>query len=807
MQQFNLSVHDIVDTILRKGHLDNRIFNKSSMLEGTRLHSLYQGEQNSEYISEYPVKYKSQIGEFIFNIEGKADGVFLGKNNEVTVEEIKTTISDLDEFILDHGEWHLGQAMFYAYIIGKEKKQDKVKIIMTYLKQSNYKIRKHIENIYTIEELENFVNDTVSRYARYIEKIMQFKKERDEAVKKLAFPFSSYRIGQKELIDFVRQASIEKREVYIEAPTGIGKTISVLFPLIKRFKINYLNRIYYLTNKNSIKKIAINTLAMLDKLSQKVKAIELTSKENICFNDKKGHCNPIECPFAKNYYDKLLEAILDALNSRNIFSRDSIEDFCYKNNMCPYQFQIDLASYCDVLVCDYSYVFDYHDRLGLEENGFKNSHSVLCIDECHNLPDRVRDMYSIYLDMHVLSDALSLCSGVEFKSLKENINDLIDDILARKFDKGNENVKLHNLFIEDTVPSSISNTMQGIIDDIKEIIKKHTHLVTDDLLEFFYLINSFYYLATLLDDEILNPCFMFYYEIKNDEVTGLRITNLNSTPLIKLGTDLFDSTIFFSATLSPKNYYIDLLGGEINDESNRLILKSPFPQKNRRVFTNTKISLFYKDRDTTLYDVYLTIKTAIKVKRGNYFIFCPSFEYLKKLKNFFDQDNLIDTNVIYQDRYMNDESRREFLDSFYSQDDHTTVGILVLGGIFSEGIDLVGDKLIGSIVISVGLPQISFEKDCLKTYYDIQEEGNDRKDSQKGFKYAYNYPGINKVLQAAGRVIRSENDKGFMLFIDTRYRYSLYKEIFDEIYPERIDLKSNAQLKLELIKFWKENDK
>ncbi len=156
---------------------------------------------------------------------------------------------------------------------------------------------------------------------------------------------------------------------------------------------------------------------------------------------------------------------------------------------------------------------------------------------------------------------------------------------------------------------------------------------------------------------------------------------------------------------------------------------------------------------------------------------------------------------------MNDESRREFLDSFYSQDDHTTVGILVLGGIFSEGIDLVGDKLIGSIIISVGLPQISFEKDCLKNYYDIQEEGNEKKDSQKGFKYAYNYPGINKVLQAAGRVIRSENDKGFMLFIDTRYRYSLYKEIFDEIYPDRIDLKSNAQLKLELIKFWKENDK
>lgn len=362
---------------------------------------------------------------------------------------------------------------------------------MTYLKQSNYKIRKHIENIYTIEELENFVNETITRYANYIEKIYQFKKERDEAIKNLTFPFSTYRKGQKELMDFVKQSSIEKREVYVEAPTGIGKTISVLFPLMKRFKINYLNRIYYLTNKNSIKKIAINTLAMLDKLSQKVKAIELTSKENICFNDKKGHCNPIECPFAKNYYDKLLEATLDALNSRNIFSRDSIENFCYKKNMCPYQFQLDLASYCDVLVCDYSYVFDYHDRLGLEESGFKNTHSVLCIDECHNLPDRVRDMHSIYLDMHNLSDALSLCSGKEFIHLKEDINNLIDNILARKFDKNDQNVKLHNLFIEEKVPASISNTMQEIIDDIKDLIKKQTHLVTDDLLDFFILLILF----------------------------------------------------------------------------------------------------------------------------------------------------------------------------------------------------------------------------------------------------------------------------------------------------------------------------
>ena len=804
MQVLNLSVHDIVDTILRKGHLDNRIFNKTSMLEGTRLHSLYQGEQDSDYISEYEVKYKTQVGDYIFNIEGKADGVYLSKN-QITVEEIKTTVADLEEFIRDHGEWHLGQAMFYAYIIGKEKKQDKVKIVMTYLKQNNYKNRRHIENIYTIEELENFVNDTILRYARYIEKVFAFKRERDESILDLSFPFESYRKGQKEMMDFVRQSSKEKRIVFVEAPTGIGKTMSVLFPLVKKFKIDTLNKIYYLTNKNSIKKVAMNALTLLDNLNAKVKAIEITAKENICFNDKKGHCNPIECPFAKNYYDKLLEAIFDALNLHNIFTRDVIEALCFEKKMCPYQFQLDLASYCDVQVCDYSYVFDYHDRLALEEGGFKNSHAVLCVDECHNLPDRVRDMYSLRLDTHTLSVALSLCSGLEFVTLKEDINDLITNILDRHFDPEDKNVKSNHLFIEEKVPASITNCIEEIVNDIKEIIKKHTSLVTDPLLEFYYLMNSFLYLATLMDEEDLTKCFLFYYEIFNDEICALRIANLNSTPLINMGTDLFDSTIFFSATLSPKNYYIDLLGGDINDETNRLILSSPFPKENRKVFVNTKTSLFYKDRESTLYDVYLTVKTAIQTKQGNYFVFCPSFEYLRGLKNFFDQDPLDNAEIVYQGHYMNDDNRREFLEKFKYDSDHTTVGVLVLGGIFSEGIDLVGDRLIGSIIISVGLPQIGFERNCLKDYYDNLNDENDKKDTQKGFKYAYNYPGINKVLQAAGRVIRSETDKGFMLFIDIRYRYSLYKEIFDEIYPDCINLKSNAQLKLELLKFWKEN--
>lgn len=807
MLKISLSVHDIVDVILRKGHLDNRVFNRSSMLEGTRLHSLYQGEQGSDYIAEYPLHYAFSVGEYCFDVEGKADGVFINKNNDVTVEEIKTTVEDLDEFIKDHGEWHLGQALFYAYMIAKEKNKESIKVVMTYLKQSNYKIRKHIENVYSMKELENFTRDVLLRYARYMDKIYRFKKERDESVISLAFPFQNLRKGQQELMDFVKISSEQKKIVFVEAPTGTGKTISVLYPLVKRFRQGKVNRIYYLTNKNSIKKIAMKTLEIFDRTGCKLKGIELTAKENICFNDKKGHCNPVECPFAKNYYDKLLEAIFDALNLHNLFHRDTIEALCFEKKMCPYQFQLDLANYCDVQVCDYSYVFDYHDRTGLEENGMKGSHSLLCVDECHNLPDRVRDMYSERLDTHELSDALSLCSGLEFQSLKSSINDLIDSILKRKFDPECEDVKKNHLFIETSVPQTIENSMNDIITCIKELIRKHPQLVTDPLLEFFYKINNCYYLASLMDEEELNPCFLFYYEIRDNEIQALRIANLNSTPLIKMGTDLFDSTVFFSATLSPKDYYIDLLGGDSNDTSTRLVLPSPFPESNRRVFVNSRISLLYKDRERTLYDVYCTIKTAVSAKQGNYFVFCPSFEYMKGLKNFFEQDPIDNTEVIYQGHYMDEETRRDFLEHFTFGNKKTVVGVLVLGGIFSEGIDLVGDRLIGSIVISVGLPQIGFERDRLKDYYDGKGTVGDSQDSQHGFKYAYTYPGINKVLQAAGRVIRTENDKGFMLFVDSRYRYSLYRDILKEVYPDYINLYSNAQLKKELLEFWKEKQK
>jgi DNA excision repair protein ERCC-2 len=796
----NLSVHDIVDVLLRRGHLDTRVFNQSSMEEGSRLHALYQSEQGADYLSEYPLECTFTTAEFTFIVSGKADGVIISPSGAVTVEEIKTTVADLDEFIHDHGEWHLGQAKFYAYIIAKQRNLDSVKIVLTYLKQSNYHISKRIEQTYSIEDLQFFIDDLILRYGRYMEKIERLKEERDESVQSLTFPYQDFRDGQKAMMDFVGKAADEEKKVFVEAPTGIGKTVSVLYPLVKRFGEKKADRIFYLTAKNSIKKIAMSTLGLFLKSGAKVKAIEFTSKENLCFNDKKGHCNPDECPFARNYYDKLYDAIFDSLEQYDGFDRSIIEQICYRRKMCPFEFQIDLSRYCDVLVCDYSYVFDFHDRLGLEESGIQNTQTYLCVDECHNLPDRVRDMYSIEIPLSHFTDALSLCGGVEFKSLRTDIQDCVALLEKTPIDPEDVNVQKERLSLLKSIDEELIKDLFDVLTDIKTILKKHTSLVTDPLLEFFYEVNSFYYLSGLVNDDETGPCFLTYVRVNDDlSVASVRIACLDSKPLIEAGADLFRSVVYFSATLSPKDYYIDLLGGDKNDLTNRLVLPTPFPYRNRKVLVDTNLSLKYKDREETLFPVYCLVKAAISSRKGNYFVFCPSFDYLENLRSYFDSDPIQGITLIAQERSMSEGKRDEFLSQFAETNEKTTVGLLVIGGVFSEGIDLIGDRLIGAIVISVGLPQVSFERDALKDYYDSVSG-----EEKKGFSYAYSYPGANRILQAAGRVIRSETDQGFILFIDQRYRYELYTKIFAELYPDARKVISASELRYQLRKFWED---
>lgn len=803
--ELNISVHEVVDTILRRGHLDTRIFNQASMNEGSSLHRIYQDQQSETYQSEIPLGGVFQIDNFLCKVSGKADGIFFD-NKYWCIEEIKTTNSDLDSFISSQSEWHLGQAMFYAYFFAKQQALDKIKVILTYISQNNFSKQKRITKLYTFDEVSNYINDLMIRYVNFIKKIKKLKEERNESWKNIPFPFEEYRKGQKRLIDFVKKAQDEERNVYIEAPTGIGKTVSVLYPSLKRFVDDKADHIFYLTSKNSIKKIAVQTLKLFTLLGSKARCLEFTSKENICFNDKVGHCNPDECPFAQFFYDKILTSVLDALYSNEMLDKSAIKQICYEKQICPYYFQFELAKYSDVLICDYSYIFNYSTTLKFLDDTIRGN-DYLLIDECHNLPDRVRDIYSVEITIDDIKKAYHLTSGEYLKKIHRKLNKLKKAFLNFPIDMDNIKKNKENVFEVEEVPLNISDLLCDILTDFKAILKKNPNPdgskyepVDDKLMDFFYKLMDFDDIYTISSDEENSKNFCFYFILNSDfEPTVLRIANIASKPYIKQTLQNFKSAVFFSATLSPKEYYIDLLGGDKDDTYDILLLESPFPKERCKVLIDTNHSLKYEYRKQNMASIYELIKASISAKKGNYFVYCPSYEYLNDLRTYFENDDL-DIDIFYQTKQMSDTDKEIFLSSFREDNIKTTVGVLVLGGVFSEGIDLIGDRLIGSIIISVGIPQINYESDKIKSYYQ------DKQNPQKGYLYAYAYPGFNRVLQAAGRVIRTQTDKGFIFFIDQRFNYKIYRDIIKEIYPQAIKAISPSQVKATLTRFFQEED-
>ena len=780
------SVHDIVDVLCRRGHLDNRIFNLSSMQEGTRLHNLYQGEQGSDYLSEYTLSHAYQIADYVFRISGKADGVFLAQDGSITIEEIKTTVADLDEFAQDHSQWHLAQAIFYADMICLDRHLDHVRVVLTYLHQTNFRKRKRIELEYSAEEVHGFVLNLLERYSEYMNQIRKLKEERDESAKNIVFPYPTLRPGQEKMMSFVRDCALEGENGYIEAPTGIGKTLSVLYPLLTLFAERKCDHVFYLTSKNAIKTIAMDGIKQLVEGRAKVKSLLVTSQDNICPNDRKGHCNPDECPLARNYYDHLVENIFELLSRSDSIDKETILSFALEKKICPFQFQLDLSRYVDVLVCDYTYVYDYHDRLGLSESSIPLERSYLLVDECHNLPERVREMYSIEIPLALLKKARTTALGPELKALRGDLRQL-----EKVFQELPAPDQGEILPLEET-PGEVSDLVEDFLLDFKAVLRKTPFVLSEELFECFYALNSFSFLEEKRGSH--PEQYLLYALFLHGEILSLRLVCLDPTPPIRDGNRFFRSALFFSATLSPKDYYIDLLGGD--EGGRKLVLPSPFPRQRRLVLLDALPSLRYRDREDSLPEVVRLIRECVLARKGNYFVFLPSFEYLSMVEELLRKEEGID--ILAQGRMRGEKEREEFLAEFEEQHERYRVGLLVLGGIFSEGIDLIGEKLIGAILVSIGLPQLTYERNHIQAYYATEE------DPRKGFRYAYSYPGLNRVLQAAGRVIRSEKDKGVLFFIDRRFAEKTYQSVFAELYPDLKRVFSPSGVSALCRHFWEE---
>ncbi|HBD06236.1 MAG TPA: hypothetical protein DCY93_02365 [Firmicutes bacterium] len=756
-----LSVHDVVDTLLRQGSIDTRIFSSSTMQEGSRLHSVFQKEQDENYDAEVKLTTSFTFDNITFIVEGRADGIILSENS-ITIDEIKTTVEDLDKFYEDNKNWHLGQAKFYAYIYATDHAIQDIKIRLTYISQNNFKTRKYVVFNYKIDELKTFVFNLMNEYYEYLIFFLAQKSEKKNRFAALNFPYPDYRLGQKEMIEKLYLAANEHEFAYIEAPTGTGKTASALYPYIKMLGKEG-EKIFYLTSKNSIKMVALDTLRHFNDCGAMIKAIAISSKDAMCINEKKRHCNPDDCPYARNYYDKIKNVVKEAFSKYNILSSSDLLFLGKKHQICPFEFQLDLSIYFDVIIADYNHLFSPTAHLSrFFDQG--NKPYYLLIDECHNLPSRVRDIYSgtlDYFDFKKVHKELTrhIKGTLKLRKAIKNILDYFDEL---------NNGELE--VVQNTVPlESISTYFISFLtrfdDECRALLKNDPDLVFDELLELYYNVHNFLELPT--DDD----SYAYYCSLYNGKIVKINSYCLDSRQYISKAKRIFLSGAMFSATLTPKDFYFDLLGVEEN--SKVLFLPSPFPKENFGVLVNTVISTFYKDRNNTIVYLLDAILSFIDARIGNYFIFFPSYQYMRTFLELFPKNERYD--IFVQESHMNEKERNEFLSHFSLNPSKITLGFVVMGGSFSEGIDLVDDRLIGAIIVGVGLPMVCYENDMLKEYYN-----NDA----RGYDYAYTYPGINKVLQAAGRVIRSENDRGMLLLIDTRYQNEFYREIIHSKYPQ-----------------------
>ena len=746
-----LSVHQLVDFLLRTGDIDNRVFNRSSMTEGSRLHSVYQAKQSSNYLAEFPLKMSFNVDEVNIVLEGRADGIIKRSETEYVIDEIKTTVEDLKVFHDDNLEWHLGQAKCYAYMFAKQTNLEFIGVKLTYIRQGKEKEQLIDSYVFNVLELEQFVVKLLNEYLAFYNIIFNKIAKRNESIESLKFPFNKFRQGQRDLAKYTYAMAKKRGRLFAEAPTGIGKTISTVFPFVKALKDDDNSKIFYLTAKTSGREAAHQAIKLLKENGLSLGDIMITAKDKICFC-KGQACNPEECPYAKGYYNKIQTVLRYAILNYDDFDLQTITQLAYDNQICPFELELDLSLFMDVIICDYNYVFDpisYMKRYFDEDT----SSFLVLVDEAHNLVDRSRDMYSASLSYKQFLEARKSVCHSKLHKLKLALSKM-----SKMFKEYLVNPKDGN-YILDEFYDYTYKTISSFITTMQDINKNDNKEMSKELLEFYLEVNRF---SKIL--EFYNDHFICYYEIIKDELI-LHVACLDASSFLHSSLRRLRGSVLFSATLSPIEYYVDMLGGKKEDA--QLILPSPFPVDNLKIIIAPKVSIRYKNRDSSYQQVADYIKAFVRNKVGNYFIFLPSYEYLTNLMPYIDME---DVDVFEQAKGMSDEEKEEFLTNFKPNPERTTLGFVIVGGAFGEGIDLVSDRLIGAIIVGIGMPKINFVSDQIMKYYDARE--------QSGYNYAYLNPGMNKVMQALGRVIRSETDRGAVLLIDERYLTNDYRDLF-----------------------------
>ncbi len=820
--EIKISVRGLVEFLLRSGDIDNRIHQASekAMQEGGRIHRMIQKSMGPDYHAEVSLSYEKSCEGYDLIVEGRADGIldkymdepltsveagqesFLVKEiYRPMIDEIKGTYRDLNK-MKEPIAVHLAQAKCYAAMYLLDRHYPEVNVRMTYCNMDTEE-KKYFDFTYTYEEITSYFAGLIEMYSKWSDFISSWHEKRQQSIWDTEFPFE-YRKGQKDLAAAVYRTIVHGKKLFLEAPTGTGKTISTVFPTVKAMGQEKISRIFYLTAKTVTRSVAEEAFDILrEKGGLKMKTVTITARDKICFIDENiRNCNPEVCPYAKGHFDRVNEAIFDLLTTRDKFDRETIIEYAQKHQVCPFEMSLDMSLFSDAIICDYNYVFDpfvYLRRFFADGN---RKDFCFLVDETHNLLDRGREMYSAVIRKE------------SFLELKRSVAQFHPGI-AKGLDKCNKALlELKRGCDECTVYPSID----AFITELNRLSSKMSQYLEDnqegpcreEILLFYFDVNRFLTIYELLDDH-----YVIYGEYAEDGSFLLRLAYVDPSTNLSMCMDTGVSSILFSATLLPIQYYKSLLGG--TKEDFEIYANSVFDPGRLGIFVGNDVTSRYSMRSEGMYlKIAAYINEIVSARQGNYLIFFPSHQFLEEVlmlyeENYFDPEI---TELLVQKSSMTEEARQAFLDRFSTGndldlsklihmdlevvEDKNVLGFCVMGGIFSEGIDLKYDSLIGVIVVGTGLPMVCNEREILREYFE--KKGLD------GFDYAYRYPGMNKVLQAAGRVIRTREDIGVVALLDDRFLKGSYRALFPREWKDFKTI-STTTVKNGISQFWSGFDK
>lgn len=779
MKAVQISVRRLVEFVLRGGSIDSRMTSSDRALEGTKIHQLLQKSAGEEYQAEVSLKLDRTVDGVVFSLDGRADGII----NEQTIDEIKTTETVMEEITEDFRPLHWAQLICYGFMLAEKSDLPEVTLQLTYYQVADEEI-KQFRRVMSREEMGVFVDDLLSKYAVWAKMSAAWEMKRNKTIQELSFPYDSYRRGQRELSIAVYRTAVSGENLFCEAPTGIGKTMSTLFPAVKAMGEGKTDKIFYFTAKTITRQVAEDALDEMRRKGLAARSVTITAKDKICFLDERK-CEPDHCQFARGYYDRLNEALFDLLGQEEAITRTVVEQYARKYTLCPFELSLDVALFCDAIVCDYNYLFDpvvYLKRFFSEGPG----KYTFLVDEVHNLVDRARSMFSATLRKSLVMQVKRQLDKKLHKRLWNAVNAMnkVMVSLNKELTESGETIHVNKIGLTEWNESVLKFTFVA-----KEWLPQNTHSETQsDVLELYFESLRYVKIAELYDERYTTQITRTHSDLEIKQLC------LDPAFLLSEKLKLGASSVLFSATLRPIDYYTNVLGGE--EDTSRMVFSSPFEQQNMHLLVADNISTKYQMRDQSLASVVEALAALIAGKKGNYLFFFPSFQYLQNVYELFREKHP-EIVARKQEGAMDEEQREAFLEAFKAGNSETLVGFCVLGGVFSEGIDLRGERLIGAAIVGVGLAQLNPESDLIKDYYN--------ETIGQGFDYAYQLPGMNKVLQAVGRVIRGESDRGVILLIDERFSASRYRTLFPGHWNHAKIVKNTKEITEQVTEFWRNN--